>query len=222
MTPTPKPLQIVVYQDVLCAWCYVAERRIDVLREELGDLVRVVYRPYALRPHDAAPTPKEVASNLKEIARAQKEPEAALIRPDLWRSADPPRSSVPPLMALEAARLQGAEAQRTLANALRSAALEQGINVTRTDVIYELASRVGLQMNRFSAAFSSPSTRSLVVDEHADAAARGVKGVPTLVIAGKWMVSGLRDLNEYKEHVLGCFARTAKVPNGNDGEQLVH
>lgn len=222
MIPTPKPLQIVVYQDVLCAWCYIAERRIDVLRQELGDLIRVVYRPYALRPHDAAPTPREVATALKEIARAQKEPEAALVRPDLWKSADPPRSSVPPLMALEAARLQGADAQRALANVLRSAALEQGINITRSDVIYEMASRVGLQMNRFSAAFSSPSTRNLVVNEHADATARGVKGVPTLVISGRWMVSGLRDLKEYKEHVLGCFARTAKVPSGNDGEQLVH
>ena len=33
--------------------------------------------------------------------------------------------------------------------------LEQGVNVTRTDVIFELANRVGLKMNAFAAAFGS-------------------------------------------------------------------
>ena len=28
----PKPLQITVYQDVLCSWCYLADLRLDILR----------------------------------------------------------------------------------------------------------------------------------------------------------------------------------------------
>jgi predicted DsbA family dithiol-disulfide isomerase len=222
MIPHPKPLQIVMYQDPLCAWCYVAERRVELLRQELGELVRIQYRSYALRPHDALPTPQEVAAQVREVRRARREPEGKLLRPDLWRSSDPPRSSLPALVALEAARLQGPDAQRALAQAMRMAGLEQGVNVTRSDVIYELASRVGLNMNRFSAAFTSPSTHGLVADDHEDAVERGVKGVPTLVMAGRWMVSGLRTLEEYREHVLGCFARKAKTSSGTSGETLVH
>src|SRR5690242_15014147 len=149
MIPTPKFINLVVYQDVLCAWSYVAERRIESLRQDLGGLVRISYRPFALRPQDAAPTGKEIASALEALERARREPEAAELRPELWTSNDPPRSSVPPLMALEAARLQGPDARMALSLALRRAALVEGINVTRPDVIYELAGRVGLRMGRF-------------------------------------------------------------------------
>ncbi len=77
---------------------------------------------------------------------------------------------------------------------MQRAALEQGVNVARTDVVFELASRVGLSMNDFSAAFHSEETRRLILDEHRLAASRGVRGVPTLVIGGRWMICGLRDI----------------------------
>ena len=90
---------------------------------------------------------------------------------------------------------------------MQRAALEQGVNVTRTDVVFELASRVGLAMNHFSAAYHSEETRKLILDEHPLASSRGVRGVPTLVIAGRWMVCGLRDVAEYREHILTCMGK---------------
>ena len=220
MTTAPNPLQIVVFHDVLCAWSYLVDQRLTALRGELKDLIRIIPRPYALRRGEALPTQKEISETLKEITRARKEPDGHLIRPDLWTSEDPPRSSVPALAALEAARLQGPEAYLALSTSLKRAAIEQGINVSRTDVIYEIASRTGLQMNRFSAAFASPSTHRLIHEEHRLATERGVKGAPTLVIAGRWMVSGLRDAAEYREHVLSCLSKLTR--QGGTGEHLLH
>jgi predicted DsbA family dithiol-disulfide isomerase len=222
MIPISPPLQIVVYQDVLCAWCYVAEQRLDALARELGGLVRISYRPFSLRPRDQAPTTREIAAAQRALALARREPEAAALRPDLWTSNDLPRSTVPPLMALEAARLQGPDARAALSQTLRRAALEQGVNVTRTDVLYELAGRVGLKMDRFAAAFRAEATRRRVLNGRAAAAARGVRQVPAVVLGGRWMVTGLRALPEYGEHVLGCFARSAKASGGGDGEPLIH
>jgi predicted DsbA family dithiol-disulfide isomerase len=216
-----KPLQIAVYQDVLCAWCYLVDRRLALLREELGDLIRIVHRPYALRTSDAPPSPKEIADSLKEISRAHLEPDGELIRPDLWSGDDLPRSSFPALAALEAARLQGPDAHFSLAQQLKRAAIEQGVNVTRSDVIYELAARSGLQMNRFAAAFGSDETHRLIRDEHELAVERGVKGVPTLVIAGRWMVSGLREASEYREHILSCLGKLERA-GGGTSEPLLH
>lgn len=42
------------------------------------------------------------------------------------------------------------------------------------------------------------------------------------MIAGRWMVSGLREVTEYRDHVLGCFVRVAKAPTGTSGDPLVH
>jgi predicted DsbA family dithiol-disulfide isomerase len=219
----PKPLQITVYQDVLCAWCYLADSRLDVLRQEFRDIVRFRVRPYPLRVNDVLPTDKERRALAGEVERAQEEvdPAARLITSELWTGNDAPRSSVPALAALEAARLQGPTARAMFARAMQRAALEQGVNVTRNDVIFELASRVGLSMNAFAAAFSSAQTRQLVLDEHRIAAGRGVRGVPTLVIAGRWMVCGLREVSEYREHILACLGKL-HLPKAGETERLIH
>jgi predicted DsbA family dithiol-disulfide isomerase len=220
----PKPLQITVYQDVLCAWCYLADHRLDLLRKEFGDAVRWRVRPYPLRVVETMPSERELRGLSEEVERARTEPEpvARLLTTDLWLGGDPPRSSLPGLAALEAAQLQGSQARMFLAKAMQRAALEQGVNVARTDVVFELASRVGLAMNDFSAAFHSEETRRLILDEHRLAASRGVRGVPTLVIAGRWMICGLRDVAEYREHILSCMGKLAAPRSGGSSERIVH
>ena len=221
MKRTHKPLQILVYQDVLCAWCFVADKRLEVLREELGSAVSWHARPYPLRTQDCVPSPWETKRWLRDIARARREPEGTRLSPELWSSSDPPRSSIPPLAALEAARLQGHEQRDRLAYALRRAALEQGINVSRSDVVLELASSVGLNMNRFAAAFQAIQARRLIVDEHRLAVGRGVKGVPALVLAGRWLLTGLKELTEYRQHILWCIEKTGLLDSGS-AEGLLH
>jgi len=221
MKPSTKPVQILVYQDALCAWCYVAESRIAVLQREFGDVVRWLRRPFPLRPLDSVPSEKDRAAWLKEVAAAQKEPEGGKLTTELWTGSELPRSSIPPLAALEAAKLQGAQAHDLLFRGLQRAGLEQGVNITRSDVIFELASSLGLEMNRFSAAFGSPETRRLITEEHRLASERGVKGAPTLVIAGKWMLSGLRELSEYREQILACLEKVDRSP-WTAAERVLH
>jgi len=204
-------MQVVIYQDVLCAWCYIAEQRLHAVQRELGDQLRWRSRPFPLRLHEALPSSKELAGWVKDLRAAKEEPEGDALRADLWTSGDPPRSSVPALAALEAARLQGAAARHVLARALQRAALEQGVNVARTDVVFELAASVGLEMNRFSAAFQSPETRQLILQEHRLARERGVRGVPTVVIGGRWMICGLREVAEYRDHILGCLNKVERA-----------
>jgi predicted DsbA family dithiol-disulfide isomerase len=223
MKPLSKPLQITVYQDVLCSWCYLSDLRLETVKQEFGDLLRWHVRPYPLRIHDKRPTEKELRGLTNEVHRAQKEPEpvARLLTTELWRGGDAPRSSIPALAALEAARLQGPMARAHLARAMQRAALEQGVNVTRTDVIFELATRVGLNMSPFAAAYNSEDTRKLIHEEHQLAASRGVRGVPTLVIAGRWMVCGLREVSEYREYILDCLGKL-HTPRAGSPERVVH
>jgi predicted DsbA family dithiol-disulfide isomerase len=217
-----KPLEIVVYQDVLCAWCYLADRRLEIVRREIGEAVRWTSRPYALRLKDAQPSPQEIHDWVEQVEQAKREPDGRELSKDLWLSADPPRSSVPALAALEAARLQGADAAAQLARYMQRAALQHGLNVARPDVTLELASSVGLDMNRFVTAWRSPQTRQLVLEEHRLASARGVKGVPTLVIGGRWMLSGLRATREYRRHILECVGKFERSDVDPGGPRILH
>lgn len=207
MDRTSRRFPIIVYHDVLCAWCYLAEQRLSSLREELRELVRFQFRPYALRVLEALPTRKEREELARGIDRARQEPGGEKLRPELWTSGDPPRSSVSALAALEAAKLQGRGARTAMRRAMQRAALEQGVNVTRSDVVFELASHVGLEMNQFAAAYQSPETRRLILKEHRLASSRGVRGVPAVVLGGRWMIRGLREVAEYREHILSCIQK---------------
>lgn len=217
-----KPIEIVVYQDVLCAWCYVANARLDTLRREFGPAVSWTFRPYPLRVKDRVPTPRELHQLVASVERARREPEGERLQKDLWMSQDLPGSSLPSLIALEAARLQGEDARERLLRSMQRAALELGINVSRPDVTLELASWAGLDLGRFGAAVESPQMRRLVMKEYQLAAGRGVKGVPTLVIGGQWMLSGLRELREYREHILACMGKRARGDMPSGGEHVMH
>lgn len=201
----PRQTQVLVYEDVLCPWSWLADVRMAVVQRELGPSFRVVRRPYPLRPVESLPSAREVSRAVRAIGRARRERESLPLRDELWTSGDPPRSSIEPLAALEAARLQGEPVRASLGDALRQAALIDGLNVTRPDVVFELAARVGLQMNRFAAAFGSPQTRRLIREEHRMARSRGVLRVPAVVIAGRWMISGLREVDEYRELLMACL-----------------
>lgn len=221
MNRFPRQLSILVYQDLLCAWCYLADARVTALRREFSGAIRWTFRPFPLRISDDVPSGKLLGRLVRDVERARAEVEGRRLRVNLWDGGDPPRSSVPPLVALEAARLQGAGARRELARAMQQAALEQGVNVSRADVVFELASAVGLNMNRFVVAYRSEEMLRLVLEEHRVAEERGVKTVPTLVIGGRWMISGLRGLAEYRRHIVSCMGKLG-MSTGGSPENMLH
>jgi predicted DsbA family dithiol-disulfide isomerase len=211
--PLEAPLELTLYHDVLCAWCYVADARFDYLRDEYGPLVRFRLRPYPLRPDTQIPDKKQRAVLARHFRRVAKEPEGALVKADLWTGRDPPASSIPALAALEAALVQGPSAQRDLLLAMRRAAFHDGINVARRDVQVELAAQSGLDVARFLDQLDDPRHVQEVLEAVEEAEAIGIRGVPALVIGGEWLMQGCRDLAEYR-HVIDKYLheRVAQGP----------
>ena len=204
-------LEVTLWHDVLCGWCYVADARLDYLRDEYGGLVRFSLRPYPLRPDNQPPDKKERLALARGFRKVAREPEGKGIKADLWTGTDVPHSSMPPLMALEAALLQGPEVQRELLLAMRKAAFHDGINIARRDVQLELAARVGLDVSEFLHALDNPRLEQQIHDSVAEAEAIGIKGVPALVIGGEWLMQGCRDLSEYRQ-VIDKYLRERVTP----------
>jgi predicted DsbA family dithiol-disulfide isomerase len=203
----PAPVELTLYHDVLCSWCYVADARLESLREEYGDELKWSLRPYPLRPEPQIPGKKERQILARHYRRIAKETEGEGVKPDLWIGEDPPSSSLPPLVALEAALLvQGPAIQRELLRAMRRAAFVQGINVARRDVQLELASRVGVDVHGFVDALDEPTLEQSVTGSAEEAESLGIRGVPALVIGGEWLMQGCRDASEYR-HVIDKYLR---------------
>ncbi len=192
-------MSLVLYEDPLSPWCLVAERRIRSALDELADPFQpLVIEPFPMRAEPRAPSSRERRAFAKAARRAAREPEAAHTRPDLWLSGDAPLSTVPALMALAAARLQGRAHEDALRDAIREAGLVRGINVTRSDVLYELAEAAGLDVARFAGALCAPTTERRVRDAVDGAIDKGILDAPALVIGDEWLMAGARSADEYR------------------------
>jgi predicted DsbA family dithiol-disulfide isomerase len=193
-----EPVSLVLYEDPLWPWCLVAERRIRAALVELDDCFAPLrLMPFPLRTEPRVPSRAERRALARAARSAAREPEAARTTPDIWLSRDPPLTTVPVLTALAAARLQGTAHEDALRTAILEAGLVRGINVTRRDVLYELAGTSGLDVARFAGAFAAPATERHVLDVFEDAVDKGVQGAPALVIGDEWLVLGPRTAVEY-------------------------
>ncbi len=192
-------MSLVLYEDPLSPWCLVAERRIrSALEDGAAPFLPLRIEPFPMRAEPRAPSSRERRALARAARKAAREPEAAHVRPDLWLSRDVPLSTVPTLMALAAARQQGAVHEDALRNAIREAGLVRGINVTRSDVLYELAEAAGLDVARFAGALCAPTTERRVRDAFEDAIDKGILDAPALVIGEEWLVVGTRPADEYR------------------------
>lgn len=221
MSPNPlsadSVISLVLYEDPLSPWCLIAEQRIQAAAAELGIAFQLQHAPFPLRAEPRALTKSERRALARAARRAAREPEAKGLTADLWLSPDPPLTSVPALTALAAARLQGAARENALRKALRDAALVQGVNVTRRDVLLELAERVGLDVQRFAGALST-QVEKRVRAAFEDALAKGIDGAPALVIGDEWLVAGPRSTEEY----LVILRRYAATRGGLAPERTLH
>ena len=202
--PRVDAVEVVLYHDVLCSWCYVADQRIDQLRDEFGPALRWSLKGFPLRTEDRLPDKKQRQLLARHFRRVAKEAEGRGVKADLWTGRDPPSSSMPPLVALEAALTQGPEAQRELLMAMRKAAFLEGINVARRDVLLELAAQSSLDVPGFLEQLDDPRTTRAVEDGCDEAEGHGIKGVPALVIGGEWLMQGARELSDYR-HVIDKY-----------------
>lgn len=191
-------LEITFYHDVLCGWSWLADRRLRLLQEEMP--LEIEYRPFPLRFEEMVPSKRERNAEIRALRKVAREGDLQGIVPDLWKSSDPPRSSLPPLIALEAARIVGGVAGRDrLLAAMRRSAFQAGLNVSRDDVLIELAERCRIDVGRFVTARSSSGTRRLVTNAWEDATSHGIEATPALVVGGEWLLTGARTVDDYRE-----------------------
>lgn len=218
-SPTSGYVSLVLHGDLLDPWCWLAEKRITMAADELhGRFAPLQQAPWPRRWEPRAPSAAERRQRMRELVRAAREPDAPPFSTELWAGEDGPHTSAPPLIALAAARMQGPAAAGAVQEALRNAALVLGIDVTRSDVILEIASRAGLDLARFVPAFQAPGTERALRAEIAEACDRGVEAGPALVIGDDWLVSGARSLRDYRSVLKRYLARRA----GAHVEHTVH
>ena len=206
-------MEIEVFSDVVCPWCYIGKRRLDaVLRTPVGDGVTLRWRPYQLRPGLPA----------RGVDRAER------LRSRYGEDADPGR--VPQRLAAEAEdagltfdfaaieRLPNTfqahrlmelawdeGAQHQLAEALFDAYFRAGRDISQKATLIEAAERSGIDGAQAAQHLDGDAGADRVREQLERAVELGVSGVPSYLLAGRFTLPGAQT-----PEVMGRFIQRAK------------
>jgi predicted DsbA family dithiol-disulfide isomerase len=197
-------MQIEIWSDVVCPWCYIGTSRLETALSgfEHRDDVEIVYRSFQLDP-SAPQVPdgtvvemlaRKYAGGDTDAARqmiAQTESVAAEEGLVFNHGAAPHVNTADAHRLLQLALDEaGPETQRALKRELLAAYFTRAENVADHTLLRALAGKVGLDAGRVASVLASSEYAAEVERDGRDATALGATGVPFFVIDRRYGVAG--------------------------------
>jgi predicted DsbA family dithiol-disulfide isomerase len=193
-------MQVEIWSDVVCPWCYLGKRRFEQGLSDFGhrDDVQVVYRSFELDPDaptDATiPTVELLADkygmSLAEAGQAQREMEERAAGDGLtFRMGNLRHGSTRDAHRLiQLAKDRGRQAE--MVERLHRAYFTDEDSIFDQDALTRLAVDAGLDRNDVTEVLTSDAYGDNVETDEAMARAIGATGVPLFVIDRKYGISG--------------------------------
>ena len=208
--PSSTPsLQVEIWSDVVCPWCYIGKRRFERAVAELdGELdIDVVFRPYQLDP-TASPGktvpvfeayskkfggPEQATAILRRVTEA-----AAGDGLEFHMDRALRANTLLAHRLLWLAELPGSPVdQQVLKERLLEAYFVDGLDIGDPEVLADCAAEVGFPRQDAIDFLESDRGRGEVAAYLAQAADVGISAVPTVVINGQWAIPGAQDTDTF-------------------------
>jgi predicted DsbA family dithiol-disulfide isomerase len=214
-------VEVEIWSDPVCPWCYIGKRRFETAVAELADEidVHVVFKPFQLErtssPGTAGPVLDAYSKKFGGPQRAQE-----IIDHVTAVAAD---SGIQFRMdrALRANTLlahrllwfaQATDNQVALKERLLQAYFVDGLDIGDPEVLATCAADAGLDHDRVLAFLDSDDGIAEVRNELRTAAEMEITAVPTFVFDGRWMVPGAQEPDTFAQVLRRVVAkRTADV-----------
>lgn len=189
--------------------------RLKKIKEEYGEKVDVQYRVFMLRPE---PDPTAVFNDYRKNhwTNANSQPDSG--RFVMWEAngEEFPNCSMPSAEAGLAARLQGREAWEAFHDNLLAAFFTENRNISDKKVVFEVAEKSGLDMDRFRDDVESGGLRQKAIKEHMEATNIGITGIPSVVVNEKAVLVGAVPTEQYR-YVIDSILETGELPGRAPG-----
>lgn len=180
-------VQIDVWSDFVCPFCYAAVCGLDQLKPTHDFAIR--WHAYELRPAGSPPMPEaykqQILQHRPQLAQMMKERYGVDV---VFGPAD--TNSRPALVGDKYAAAQGDEIGQAYHRAVLEAYWEHGRDISKPEVLEEIAESVGLEGGAFLAALTDPFYDAEVDADVEQARRYNMSGVPALVFGGRYLVMG--------------------------------
>ncbi|MET8202175.1 DsbA family oxidoreductase [Micromonospora taraxaci] len=193
-------MEIEIYADVICPWCYIGKRRLDEAIASYEGEVTVRYRPFQLDPSpvpEPLPLVEALAGKFGGPERARQMVDHVTqvaagdgLRLDYDRAVIANTFDAHRLVSYATDHGRAAE----MVEALYQAHFNNGVDVGSREALAALAGDIGLDAADARRFLDSDERVADVEAQLATARDLGITGVPMFVLAGKYAVSGAQEV----------------------------
>jgi predicted DsbA family dithiol-disulfide isomerase len=205
-TPEAPPLQIDVFADVVCPWCYLGHERLERVLASIGRAARVAHHPFMLDPN-TPPEGDDIPDRLRRKygvpperlwARLEGEARKSGLELDLSRQ----RLSYPTARAHTLIRHAAARGtQDALVRALYRANFQDARNIHDPAVLADVAAPHGFAADEVERLVTDERELTKTRDEALAASAAGIDGVPLFVFGERLAVAGAQPEGVLKDAI---------------------
>ncbi|MGC5306030.1 DsbA family oxidoreductase [Micromonospora zamorensis] len=193
-------MEIEIYADVICPWCYIGKRRLDEALARYEGEVTVRYRPFQLDP-SPVPEPLPLVQALAGKFGGPERAQQMVAHVTQVAGADGLRLDYDRAVianTFDAHRLVSYATDHGLAaemvEALYQAHFNEGVDVGSREALAAVAGGIGLDAVDVRRFLDSEERVTDIAAELAGARDLGITSVPTFVLAGKYAVSGAQEV----------------------------
>ena len=224
-------MQVEIWSDVVCPWCYIGKRRFERALESFphADEVDVVYRSFELDPSAPEVGTESIAESLGRKYGGGPDAGAEMIARTVEVAATEGLAfdyahathtkTVDAHRLLHLALTEGGRLlQRTLNEALLEAYFTRGESMGDHDVLRRVAVDAGLDPARVDEVLASDEFREAVEADVAQALALGAGGVPFFVVDRTYGVSGAQPTEVFTQVLDQAWAASLPALTMVDGD----
>lgn len=215
---TPRPIvQIDIISDVVCPWCIIGFRQLDQALAETGVLAKLRWHPFELNPNMGAEGQNLREHIMEKYGSTEEQSRAARAQiTDLGASLgfafnfDDDSKIVNTFQAhqlLDWAEEQGR--QHPLKLALFKSYFTDQQDVSDPEVLLACVDDAGLETETARRVLETSSQAESVRQKQAFWTSRGITGVPAMVFAGKYLVTGAQGVENYIQILERCLQEAA-------------
>jgi predicted DsbA family dithiol-disulfide isomerase len=226
----PKKLAIDVWSDIVCPWCMIGKRRLELALAKVAHEkdVAVTWRAFELdRGAPAVPAVDDPTRIAQKYGRTRAEMLTMMQRVEQTAAQDGLELHLATARSgntFDAHRVlklagergaQGAVQQRLLRGHFTENAL-----ISDRAVLVRLASEAGLDADEVSAVLASDRYADAVREDERTAQSLGISGVPFFLFAGKYAVSGAQPVPVMLRTLEQAWASLPEGEGAEDGEDV--
>lgn len=213
-------MKLEIWSDVVCPWCYIGKRRVEeALKDFSGsENVEIVYRSFELDPN----APVKATQSMPEMLASKyggglQNAQMMMARVSQVAAGDglefnldqsKPERTFDAHRLLHLAKMKGQDAQLRLKERLMRAYFTEGRAIGNPEELVRLAVETGLPEDEVRAVVEDlEKFASEVRADERKAQEHGIRGVPFVVVDGKYGISGAQPAEVFR----AAFEQAAKT-----------